>query len=300
MTILCYDVLLFQLSISPSLGDGFRVTAFKRRSGIHSLTSFWPFWLGVLPHFEAERRTKMGKTDGIRALDGLLHDLNDEQLMVLVASENRSALLEFLDVKKKPMVTSMVNPQFSMAAARRSKYQHTLRSLPGFKKVKVPQLQVVNTEYQKTLERGMDYFYIPITTQADYDRFMTSVGQGTHWTVTDQNERLKIVWNFTPKGYWIKVEVTPACPRIKTSWNDLMKLIRLLSLVEYAVVWHLHKMLTNTMLDQSTWTWLRTRFGSGALFAFEYYGEVFLNGNSAECLSVAFAYNGGRASEVVN
>lgn len=170
----------------------------------------------------------------------------------------------------------------------------------GFPALNVPKPNVSNREFARREKFGNQLFYMPFKMQiADYDCFITSVGQANHWTVIDQAKRAKIGWQISGPGYWFWVEVSPACPRLKTSWNDFNASIRLLSLEEYAVVWHFLKA-NGTVLDHNTLSWLRTRYDdSGALYADGYDGEVFISRSSVVNLSVAYDDSGGRASEVV-
>lgn len=129
---------------------------------------------------------------------------------------------------------------------------------------------------------------------------MTAFGQASHWTVVDEAARAKITWEPVDYWRWFWFEVSADCPRLETSWNDLNAAIRLASLEEYELAWHLHKTITGKMLDRRTWCWLRTRFArSGALRAGGYSGEVGVDGHSAGLLASAFSDEGGRTAEVV-
>ncbi|MDP3985703.1 MAG: hypothetical protein Q8P82_02980 [bacterium] len=186
-----------------------------------------------------------------------------------------------------------------LAEERRIAMEQFLRAR-GFPTLAVPKSDVSNREFARREKLGQQLFFMPFTTQADYDTFMTSVGQATHWTVADQAERAKIGWEFSEVGYWFWAEVAPNCPRIKTSWNTLTTQIRLLSLEEYVIVWHATKAETQVMLDHPTWCWLRSRYGgSGALRADGYDGLVRVDGDDARVLSGTFDNDGGRSAEVV-
>lgn len=187
---------------------------------------------------------------------------------------------------------------YLLANQRREQFVEWHKKL-GLRHIFVPLLHVNNDEYSKTVTEGKDYFFVHITNLDQYHAFMAAVGQATHWTVTGDDDRHKITWELTSTGYWIKAEVAPICPRLKTSWNDLTKSICLLSLEEYVIVWYFLKA-SGTVIDVSTWCWLRTRFnGSGALNAHECRGMVGVGRSDAEYLSEPYDINGGRASEVV-
>ncbi|MDP2631161.1 MAG: hypothetical protein Q8P30_00130 [Candidatus Uhrbacteria bacterium] len=163
---------------------------------------------------------------------------------------------------------------------------------------------VSNREFDRRAKLGKSLFYRPATSEVSYEAFMIAVGQEDHWTVNDEAEREKVGWELTEQGYWFWAEVRDSCPRLKTSWNTLTKKITLLSLEEYVIVWYAHKAETSEMLDQATWTWLRTRYrtnsGSGALDAYGSSGRVgVVLGNGPVCLSVDYDNGGGRAAEVV-
>ena len=139
-----------------------------------------------------------------------------------------------------------------------------------------------------------------------YDRFMAAVGKGNHWTVTDTAEREKIAWEPVPTWRWRWIETPDQCPRTGTSWNDLTALLaaeqppsQLPSLEEYVLVWHAVHREHRRTLDIPTYSWLRTRFGPGALGADGDGGRVRVAGGSAGGLSVPGGCGGGRAADVV-
>ena len=167
----------------------------------------------------------------------------------------------------------------------------------GHLAVTVPKITVSNRQLDVWAKAGLAYFYRAADSELTYEAWMTSHGQGNHWTVTDEAARKQIVWEPCAIGYWFLAEVSLACPRLKTSWNDLMAPasgIRLLSLEEYAVVYWTHRDLTGLRIDVGTWCWLRTRCGSGALGASGYDGEVFVYGSAASRLAVPYDCGGGR------
>ena len=130
---------------------------------------------------------------------------------------------------------------------------------------------------------------------------MKAVGQSEHWTLTDEGDRKKIEWAPAKAGYWFWAEVAQNCPCLGTSWNKLVQeqKLNLLSLEEYVIVWWAHKVVSSTMLDIKTWSWLRTRFGSSALYADEYFGRVNVRRWLAVALADSYGGEGGRAAEVV-
>lgn len=166
-------------------------------------------------------------------------------------------------------------------------------------------IAVSNREFDRRskLQIPQGLFYRPGKHEATYEQIMAAFGQGDHWTVTDEAERTKIGWEPAETGYWFWAEIPAACPRLKTSWNDLMEAVRLLSLEEYAILWHLHTALTGERLDVYTWCWLRTRYktaaGSGALHTSECGGRVIVDGDGPEFLSDHDDFGGGRAAEAI-
>lgn len=199
----------------------------------------------------------------------------------------------------------------------RAWFEAWYRSL-GFQ-ITVPRPNVTNREFARRAKKHQELRYEPATSEVPYEAFMRAVGQGDHWTVTDEGERAKIGWEPCMQGHWHWAEASDDCPRLGTTWNDLMRAIKLLSLEEFVKHWHATKAgaLFNVlfakprvgkvgaqakagrMLDVRTWTWLRTRFGPGALYADGYAGRVSVRGDSAEYLSLPCGDGGGRALDVV-
>lgn len=186
-----------------------------------------------------------------------------------------------------------------LATARRYWFQNWYREL-GLT-VSVPFPPVSDEEFNRRKELGQALFYRPPTSEVSYEAFMSAVGQGEHWTVADESDRKKIVREPTEKGYWFWAEVGENCPRLGTSWNTLVgeQKLNLLSLEEYVIVWWAQKADIITMLDISTWSWLRTRFGRGALDAREYCGRVDVRRWNARRLACSYGNAGGRLAEVV-
>ncbi len=167
----------------------------------------------------------------------------------------------------------------------------------------IPKPEVSNREFERRRTNNQELFFRHATAQVGYTAFMTAVDQSEHWTVKDEAERAKIVWEDAEQGYWFWAEVPANCPRLATTWNDLSGSIRLLSLEEYVIVWWMNKSLIGLKLDVPTWCWLRTRYksdvGLGALSADECDGRVYVGWSVPQDLAVPHGYFGGRASEVV-
>jgi len=162
--------------------------------------------------------------------------------------------------------------------------------------VTVPNLVASNRQLDAWAKAGLAPFYRAPDSEVTYAAWMTSHGQANHWTLT-HDDREKIVWEPCKIGYWFLSEIAPACPRTKTSWNDLTAPasgIRLLSLEEYAIVYWTHRDLTGLRIDVSTWCWLRTRYGSGALSADDYDGVISVYWHVVFCLVVPYDNAGGR------
>lgn len=188
-------------------------------------------------------------------------------------------------------------PKVDLAEERRAAIEDSLRKR-GFE-ISVPKLSVSNTALKRWRREGRELFYRPSTSQVSYEAWMTTYGQANHWTVINTNDRAKIGWENASAGYWFLVEVAPACPRMKTSWNDLTASIKLLCLEEYVIAYWTHRDLTGQKLDINTWCWLRTRCGQGALDA-SGGGEVRVLRLDAGDLAIPYDGGGGRAVEVVN
>lgn len=202
-----------------------------------------------------------------------------------------------------------------LAEVYRAWFEAWYRSL-GFT-VTVRKPNVTNREFARRAKKHQELRYEPAASEVPYEAFMIAVGQGDHWTVTDEGERAKIGWEPAATGYWYWADAQDDCPRLSTTWNDLSAQIRLLSLEEHVKHWHatnagaLLNVLSarrnlgevgakekGRMLDRSTWCWLRTRFGPSALLASEVGGRVNVGRNSAVDLSIPNGNAGGRALDV--
>lgn len=164
--------------------------------------------------------------------------------------------------------------------------------------VSVPKPNVSNREFARWHKLGQELYYRPVTATLSYEQFMTAVGQSNRWTVVNETERVKIVWEPTASGYWFWAEVSESCPRLGTSWNNLTSELNLLALEEYVIVWWAYLAETGRKLDVSTRSWLRTRFGQGALNAGVFSGVVLVNDFDPEDLAWSFGTSGGRVAEV--
>ena len=181
----------------------------------------------------------------------------------------------------------------SGTAEARRKAVASLRGMPS----SIPRPWMTDEEYDKARDDGMELFFRPADSELTYEAWMTSHGQAGHWTVTDEAARKQVAWEPCAIGYWFLAEIAPACPRTKTSWNDLTSPasgIRLLSLEEYAIVYWTHRDFTGERINDSTWCWLRTRYGSGALCASDYDGEIRVLRCDASDLAVPYDNGGGR------
>lgn len=183
------------------------------------------------------------------------------------------------------------------AETRRAWCEAYYRGL-GFS-VTVPLPKFSNRVWTRETDRGRVVVPRAPTRLISYEAHMEAVGQSGHWTVTDEAERRKIVWEPTDEWYWFWADAQDACPRLGRSWNDLTAKLRLLALEEYAPLWHMVKADGGRILDRSTWCWLRTRYGSGALGAREDGGGVRVGRYSAEDLAIPLGHEGGRVADVV-
>lgn len=186
-----------------------------------------------------------------------------------------------------------------LATARHNWFQKWYRKL-GFN-LSIPLPPISDEEFKRRKKLGQALFYRPSTSEVSYDALMKAVGQGKDWTVADNDDSKKIVREPTEKGYWFWAEVAQNCLRLGTSWNTLVlkQKLNLLCLEEYVIVWWAYKADNGIMLDTKAWSWLRTRFGQGALDAGEYGGGVDVDRWLAYDLSHSYDYVGGRSAEVV-
>jgi len=184
-------------------------------------------------------------------------------------------------------------PKRDRAEELRAKVEANYRRL-GHLAVTVPKPSASNRNFADWERSNLELNYRPADSELTYEAWMTSHGQANHWTVTNETERAKIGWEPRAIGYWFLADVSPACPKLNTSRDDLMKAIRLLSLEEYAILYWTHRDLTGLRIDVSTWCWLRTRFGSGALYATDYGGGICVLGIGASTLAVPSDCAGGR------
>ena len=192
-----------------------------------------------------------------------------------------------------------------IAKARQQEIQEFFNN-HGLGHIKVPVPNVSNDEFvERRVGHEQMLFFRPATKDVSYEDFMKALGQGNHWTVTDEVERAKIGWEPTEQGYWFWAEIKAKCPRLGTSWHDLTNKLNLhlLSLEEYVIVWHTHKALTNTMFDRDTWSWLRTRYqranNSGVLAVHEWNGLVDVDRYWSGSLQHSYDDEGGRLAEAV-
>jgi len=191
-----------------------------------------------------------------------------------------------------------------IAKARQQEIQEFFNN-HGLGHVVVPLPGISDQEFRDHKKKKQALFFRPATKDLSYEDFMKALGQGNHWTVTDEVERAKIGWEPTEQGYWFWAEIKAKCPRLGTSWHDLTNKLNLhlLSLEEYVIVWHTHKALTNTMFDRDTWSWLRTRYqranNSGVLVVHEWLGLVDVSRFWSESLQHSYDNEGGRLAEAV-
>ncbi len=165
--------------------------------------------------------------------------------------------------------------------------------------IPLPNIPPDEIELRSKLETPQALFYRPPTTAVSYEQFMEAVGQERLWTLTNDAERARVVWEPIDTGYWFWAEIAPKTPRTNTSWNDLNVSTCLLSLEEYMILWYAHKDEANTMLDTDSVTWFRTRFGPGALSAGAVLNRVYVGRSGLENLGILSQSTGGRASELV-
>lgn len=194
---------------------------------------------------------------------------------------------------------AQTEPRVSMAEVRRDWYRTWFHGL-GLSGV-IPPPDASNREYERRRAAGQELFCRPASSAIFYKEFMTACGYENHWSVAGVYKGAKIGFEDASKGYWFWADVSEPCPRLGTSWNDLMKSTTLLSLEEYAIVWYAHKAATGVLLGhRSGASWLRTRYGRGALSGSGDDGSIHVGGSHKFAyLSVPFSGMGGRSAEEV-
>lgn len=220
--------------------------------------------------------------------------LGFDEDQIISAAASRKAMRE----ERTCVVSAASSASGNLAVARHDWMQNWFRSL-GFN-LSLPFPPISDEEYKRRQELGQELFYRPASSEVSYEALMKAVGQSEHWTLTD-SDRQKVGWEPAQDGYWFWADVAPNCPRLGTPWNKLVKKqkLNLLSLEEYVLVWWVYQAETNIRIDTFTWSWLRTRFGQGALGAFGSNGRVYVNRWNAVFLADSYGCEGGRAAEVV-
>lgn len=195
-------------------------------------------------------------------------------------------------------------PKRDLAKEERVWFETWYRGL-GFADISIPNPLASNRDFARWQKSQSGLIFVPSISREFYEKFMTAVGRGDHWTVAHA-DREGIVWDDSPaaNGYWLKAETNHECPRLGTSWNILQSQIQLLALLEYAILWHALKVRTGRKLDVNTWCRLRTRYKFadgqlGALHADGPAGQVRVGWDRPGPLEDSFALGGGRAAEVV-
>jgi len=168
----------------------------------------------------------------------------------------------------------------------------------GFEiKVPVPDVSDVEYERRKSLEIPQAMFYRPATNEVDYESFMKTVGEGDQWSVIDPDKRKLVGWELAEVGYWFWADVSAESPRRFMTWYGLNASIRLPTIEEYASFWHAHLLATGVRLDLRGGTWLKTRYGQGAI-GMNGVGPTFYV-HRADRIDLLAELAGGRAVEVI-
>lgn len=175
----------------------------------------------------------------------------------------------------------------------------------GFARIAIPKPEDSNRAFARWQKSQSGLIYVPSVTREFYEQFMIRVCQGGHWTV-DHADRKGIVWEGSQQGYWLRVEMNRDSPRVWKKRNELLGQCRLLSLMEYVILWHALKARTGQILDMDTWCWLRTgyEFEDGRLGALCAYNkdksdQVDVRRNGPDEFGTSCVILGGRASEVI-
>ncbi len=244
-----------------------------------------------------------------RQADEMVRRVVDGTVPFAFASPRAQAIIQGVEYTPAPegKPAKLHLPKRDLAEVRRLWYVQRYNGL-GFKDITIPKPDVSNREFERraaTEYRGkpkvpQGLFGLPFIRLVSYEAWMSANGQPDHWTVVDEAERAKIGWEQElDQWVWRWVDISEDCPRMRISWNTLNAQITLLTLRQYAHVWHDHKADTGIMLDSRTWCWLATRFGPGALVAHERAGEVRVGRSDAADLAIPYEGGGGRRAEVV-
>jgi len=229
-----------------------------------------------------------------QADEALAHALGDPAKALIARVAYQMIVNGQTEAQVRALVGKKVHaPKRDRAEEIRAKVEANYRRL-GHLAVTVPKPSASNRNFADWERSNLGLFYRPADSELTYEAWMTSHGQGKHWTVTDESARKGIGWEPRAIGYWFLAEIAPACPLLNTCRNDLMKAVRLLSLEEYAILYWTHRDLTGLRIDVSTWCWLRTRFGSGALDADGCAGGIGVSRDGASYLAVPYVVGGGR------
>lgn len=136
--------------------------------------------------------------------------------------------------------------------------------------VNVPRPAVSAEELEKWRADGWEIFYRPAEREASYEKLLRAFGHEGHATL-QPGERLFFSWEPADQGYWFLAEAGETTPRSGKTFEDYARETpvgqMLLSLEEYAVLWHIMKDFLGVILDHDHSTLLRTRYKREVLHA---------------------------------
>lgn len=136
--------------------------------------------------------------------------------------------------------------------------------------VDVPRPAVSAEELEAWRVDGWELFYRPAEGEVSYEKMLCVFGHEGHSTLHPE-ERLHFGWEPAKEGYWFLAEAGETNPRSGKTFEDYARETpvgqRLLSLEEYAVLWHVMKDVLGVILDHGHSTLLRTRYKTEVLHA---------------------------------
>lgn len=157
---------------------------------------------------------------------------------------------------------------------------------------------ITNEEFDQWIARGFQLFYLPSSKSVPRAELLAALGITELRALTDNFLLENIVWENIETGYWFWAEVRDICPRQTKTRKEITSEVTLLSLEEYAIVWHVWLAETGKNIDIPSWCFLRTKYKKDLLYARGWIDNVLVGINSRNELTLKFESGGGRAMEL--
>lgn len=146
---------------------------------------------------------------------------------------------------------------------------------------------------------GLELFGLPPSCLVSHEAFMEAIGREQHWTMTDA-AWVSIGWNRTEEWTWFLSEVSTDCPRLNTTYPDIVRNTTLPTIEQYHALWYQTAALDGRKLDPCTVSYLATSYGnSGVLSASGITGSVAVGEFSAKELQESRNQTGGREITII-